>query len=677
MQFRLLARLNPLTYRRSYLLALGTALLLTACNRGPSFSGPSALSVRPAGVLSPQQPSSDIMITNPTRSPVSWGLNLEPDANNVQGDWFSISTSQGTLGGGASTTLNLTLKENLPAGLYLTTVTVNYGKSKEHFLIAGQVPGGPAGTATLEGKVTTQNALIAVPGAPAPLPELQATSPSERYVPKQILVKYKTEESQLNTQQTLSAQQITRSSLLQDFSTYQLSVLEARVPGESDLLATTQDVETVAELLSHDPRVEYATANYYLEALELPNDPQVQEQFALAMAGLPAAWQIETGVSNPVTVAVLDTGFDLNHEDLAGRFLPGYDFCGLPQSEETNGGCNLDNDPGFGNDNNGHGTHVVGILAAIGNNGRGVAGTAYGSSIKVLPVKIFNDFGVNATIDTFSKGIRWAVGLEVTDAPKNRNPARIINLSLGGKFFESDGTTVNQGAVKFMQDAVNAATHEGALLIAATGNENQPFVLSPAAADHVLGVGSVDTDLRRSSFSNYSEQKLFGPGTVDLMAPGNDILSTLPNNGYGTLQGTSMSTPLVSGIAALLLSREPQLSPTELEQRLLSGAYFDPAMNQTEFGRGILRADLAFGLPGPGSKVTIAVGGTNTSSTLTTATLDFYGGSSPFTLPNLASGEYRAVALSNGKGGQLSSVQPFSLLEGETKTLELALSKLE
>jgi subtilisin family serine protease len=222
---------------------------------------------------------------------------------------------------------------------------------------------------------------------------------------------------------------------------------------------------------------------------------------------------------------------------------------------------------------------------------------------------------------------------------------------------------------------VNAAGRQGALLIAATGNLEKPFILSPAAADQVVGVGSVETNLRRSDFSNYSEQQLFGPGTVDLMAPGRGILSTTPNNDYNTLQGTSMSTPLVSGIAALLLSREPQLSPSELEQRLLAGAYFDPTfMNAARYGKGILRADLAFGLPGPGSKVTVAAGGT-TSSALITTTLDFYGGSSPFTLPNLAAGTYRFVALSNGSGGQLANTQELALQNAETKTLSVNLGK--
>jgi subtilisin family serine protease len=333
-----------------------------------------------------------------------------------------------------------------------------------------------------------------------------------------------------------------------------------------------------------------------------------------------------------------------------------------------------DNDPGSGENNNIHGTHVAGLLAALGNNGKGIVGTAYGSNIKLLPVKIFNDTGSVATIDSFAKGIRWAVGLEVAGIPKNKHPARIINLSLGGKFENKDGT-VNQGALDFMQDAVNDADFAGALIIAATGNDSQNFVLSPAAADHVIGVGAVDTTLQRSSFSNYSELKKYGPGVVDVVAPGDNLLSTIPGSDYGLLSGTSMSTPMVSGIAALILSHESQLSGLDLEQRLLGATYFDESyMNEAEYGKGVLRADLAFGLPGPGSTVTVAVGNTSHSA-LTTTTLDVYGNSSPFTLTNLAAGTYRFIALSNGAGGQLLNSQSVTLQDAEQKTLDVVITR--
>jgi serine protease len=666
------------------------SLIIVACQRGPVFTGPSFLSVQAPQLLSPTRPSQAFAIKNATRTSVSWSLRFEPAPSNPQpGNWFSVTAKEGTVASNSATPLALTLNAGLAAGLYETTATLSYGEIEERFLIVGQVPGRVTGTASVSGTVTTDNALISVLGETEPLPSEPPflESPLDAgasYVPGQVLVKYKEAQVGDSTFGNLSAQQLGQRQLLsQNLSAdYQLEVLEAGAPGETDLLATTQNAETLAQQLNRDPRVEYATPNYYLQALDLPDDPDIQEQFASAMVGLPVAWSVETGSSKPVTVAVLDTGFDLNHEDLRDRFLPGYDFCSdtkiVSESNNNRSVCSgVDADPGFTLETNFHGTHVAGILAATGNNAIGVAGTAHGSAIKLVPIKIFDDTGFTANIDTFAKGIRWAVGLNVRGVPANTNPARIINLSLGGEFFEADGddndsnNPVNKSAVRFMQDAVNAATDAGALLVAATGNKSTPYVFSPAAADRVLAVGSVERDLSRSSFSNTSSQQLFGPGVVDLMAPGNGVLSTLPENNYGTLQGTSMSAPLVSGIAALLLSREPQLSPQELEARLLGSVYFDPSsMDAVNFGKGIVRADLAFGLPGPGTNITLALGGNAT----TTTQLGFYGVSGPFTLPNLAPGTYRLAALANGAGKQLVSSQEVTVQDG-TQTFTVPLQK--
>jgi serine protease len=669
--------IRQLTLLLAFLVLL---IALGSCAYRPVFSGPSLLNVRPANVLTTQQPSSELPLQNPSRGSVSWRIVLGPDPSNPQtGDWFTLSQSRGSTRGKSTSTLTLSLKDALPPGLYTATVRVLYQDKEEKHVVVGQIPGPATGTAQLTGQVKTDNALISVIPSPEPTKLLSTNSPAERYVPGQILVKYK--EAEVAPGQTLSTQQLAdRQILTQSLQMdYQLRVLEPAVPGKAALLETTQDVEALAKTLSQDPRVDYATPNYYVEALDLPNDTSVGEQWALAVAGLPVAWQVETGSSNPVTVAVLDTGFDLDHEDLAGRFLPGYDFCSKLATEgegdKKRTVCSeSDSDPSSGESTNIHGTHVAGLLAALGNNGKGIVGAAYGSNIKLLPVKIFNDTGSVATIESFAKGIRWAVGLEVADVPKNEHPARIINLSLGGKFENKDGT-VNQGAIRFMQDAVNAADFAGALVIAATGNDSSNFVLSPAAADHVVGVGAVDTTLRRSSFSNTGEVKRYGPGVVDLVAPGDNLLSTVPGDSYDLLSGTSMSTPMVSGIAALILSREPQLSGPELEQRLLTATYFDGSyMRETEFGKGVLRADLAFGLPGPGSTVAVAVGSA-TQSALTTTTLDVYGGSSSFTLPNLSAGTYHFIALSNGAGGQLLNSQNVTLQETEQKTLATTISR--
>jgi serine protease len=666
---------------------------LVACEPPPSFSGPRFLTILPANVLTPSQPSSTFNLQNPTRGSVSWSFSLEQDPANPQaGDWFTLSQTDGILQGNGATLVTVRLQDNLTPGLYTATLSVLYQDKVQPYTVVGQIPGTSVGTARISGTVSTDNALIPVTEFPAQtVPMATATLPSNnRYVPGQILVKYK-EPEKIETESTetestlspqLSPQQLEQRLFLTQSvqADYQLRVLEPALPGQADLLATSQNAEEVAQRLNRDPRVEYATPNYYLQALELPNDPNILEQWNLAVAGLPVAWQIETGTSNPVRVAVLDTGFDLNHEDLSGRFLPGYDFCSTlgGQVGQPRSCASTDDDPSFGESFNVHGTHVAGILGAVGNNSRGITGAAYGSAVSIVPVKIFDNTGNTATIDSFAKGIRWAVGQNVQGVPANPNPARIINLSLGGDFVDSKGN-VNESAVQFMQDAVNAATNEGALIVAATGNngERQNYVLSPAAANNVLGIGSVDRNLQRSPFSNFSGVQRLGPGGVDLMAPGNGILSTVPDraegNVYQTLSGTSMSTPLVSAIAALLLSREPNLRPQELESRLLAATYFDRSyMSESRYGKGVLRADLLFGLPGPNSSVAVAVGGVG-SSAFTTTTLDVYGGTATFEINDLPAGDYRFIALSNGAGEQLFARDTLTLQTSETRAFDVIL----
>jgi serine protease len=440
-------------------------------------------------------------------------------------------------------------------------------------------------------------------------------------------------------------------------------------------LETTEDVLTLAKQLEQDPRIEYAEPNYLLDALELPNDPRLAEQWFLPVAGLPVAWSVETGKTHQVTVAVIDTGYDLSHPELKTRFLPGFDFCKesrVVEVKDENGQkenrlmCTgaMDKNPGYGNPQNFHGTHVAGLIAALGNNSTGIAGTAFGPNVKLLPLKIFDDNGGAATVDTFVNAIRWAIGLEVEGAPLNPNPAKIINLSLGG-LFESD----------ILQDVVNEARAHEVLVLAASGNDGLGTLRIPASCDNVLGVGSVEINFERSGFSNYSAQTLYGPGVVDLMAPGGSsnggLLSTLPG-GYGQSHGTSMATPVAAGIAALILSQSPGLSVAELEKKLLSSTYVDPSfMNTAEYGKGVLRADLALGLPGPESTITLVLNGPNLR--ITTTTLELSGKSEAFNLESLEPGNYTLDIIANGSSAQLAKTIDFQLSENQSKSLEITL----
>ena len=181
-------------------------------------------------------------------------------------------------------------------------------------------------------------------------------------------------------------------------------------------------------------------------------------------------------------------------------------------------------------------------------------------------------------------------------------------------------------------------------------------------------VGSINRDFRRSCFSNYGVSERNGPGGVDIVAPGGEaasgscaqgsygLLSTAPGNRYKTAIGTSFATPMVAGAAALIMSQEPNLSVSQVEAAAPFGAYFERTMNRDEYGRGALRVERSLGLAGPGDRVSVSAVGENVSdSSLATVTLDLYGGSSPYSLEDLAAGRYRVEAAADGLKGEKRS----------------------
>jgi len=384
---------------------------------------------------------------------------------------------------------------------------------------------GPLQTASGPSEPTTSAAPSeeAVSEAPQAEPEV-APSYGAKAVPGEIVVKLKKAMGIKSVPQMMRIESIEE---LGNTSVY-------KVPeGET--------VEEALAKLRKDPNVVYAEPNYIYRAFgtsakRTVNDPKFGELWGMTKIQAPQAWDVTTGKSD-VLVAVIDTGVDYNHPDLQGQVVKGPDF------------GNNDSDP---MDDQGHGTHVAGTIAALGDNGKGVVGVAYNT--KILAIKVLGSDG-SGDMAAIAKGILKAQEMG----------AKVINMSLGG---EQDARTI--------KDAVDQVTAKGSLVVVAAGNENTTRDTYPAAYPNVLSVGASDKSDRRSSFSNYGTY-------VDVAAPGTGILSTTEKD-YKSHDGTSMASPHVAGVAALLLTQKADLSPQQL--RGILEASGDPT---TGFKNGITR----------------------------------------------------------------------------------------
>ncbi|MDF2630386.1 MAG: alkaline proteinase [Symbiobacteriaceae bacterium] len=269
-----------------------------------------------------------------------------------------------------------------------------------------------------------------------------------------------------------------------------------------------QAAERVLNGLKQNPNVLYAEPNYIYRTTLTPNDPRLSSQWAWNKIQAPAAWDVTQGSSSTV-IAVVDTGVQRNHPDLDGKIVAGYDF--------------VQNDAAP-DDGNGHGTHVAGTAAAETGNATGGAGTCPGCSI--MPVRVLDNNG-SGTLEAVANGIIWAAD----------NGAHVINMSLGGP---SGSPT--------LQNAVDYAWNQGVFLACAAGNSNTSAASYPAYYSNCFAVASTTSSDARSSFSNYGNW-------VEVAAPGSSIYSTYLGSSYRTLDGTSMATPHVAGLAGLLASQ--------------------------------------------------------------------------------------------------------------------------
>jgi subtilisin family serine protease len=304
------------------------------------------------------------------------------------------------------------------------------------------------------------------------------------------------------------------------------------------------------------PGVAYVQLDERVASQALPNDPRAPEQWNMARIGMPDAWDVVTD-TGALVIATLDSGVKRDHPDLQGQLwhnageipnnghdddrngyvddVGGWHFYHVVSGGQSTPGQNADV-----SDDNGHGTHVAGVIAAAGNNTIGVAGVAWHT--RLMPVRVLDSDGLGWESDII-QGLSYATA----------NGARVINMSLG-----------LSAPSPALADAVARAEAQGVLIVAAAGN-NGGAVLYPAAYPTVLSVGASDQADLRASFSAQGAR-------LDLLAPGVDILSTWNGVPYFLRSGTSMAAPHVAGVAGLLMAHMPGLPVAQVRSCLLRSA---------------------------------------------------------------------------------------------------------
>lgn len=368
---------------------------------------------------------------------------------------------------------------------------------------------------------------------------------------------------------------------------------------EKWVAATPLSVEetiALARRIEARPDVVTAMPNWIFSAHQTV-PPAFELQWHFPSIDLHAAWSVETGTSNAVTVAVIDTGYQA-HVDLEGIWLPGYDFVDL-DDDATEVGVEFS-----------HGTHVSGTIAMRLANDPFVAGVSHGAGI--VPIRFLDETG-SGTIDDLLAGMVWASGLEVAgydypegvDPPPNEHPADVINMSLGGR--------VGPCPVE-MANVTQALVSGGVVLVASAGNASQDTAMfSPGNCPGVITVGATGPYDERAYYSNFgADVDVFAPGgNFDFGYVSENILAVFPAGVLSTTgageesnwlwaQGTSMAAPHVSGLVALLLAADPTLDPEDVRFRLTSTATpltFEgcdrPSLE--DCGAGLVNANLALG----------------------------------------------------------------------------------
>lgn len=412
----------------------------------------------------------------------------------------------------------------------------------------GNITGGISGTVRLG---------VGASGADAPQAISQSTAavaaPETQWVEGEVLVQFKTKA-------------IEPLSVLQVQGVALRKVRDLAIEGWALYRANTDAQATVALVqgLLQRSDVQNAHPNYIFQKAAIPDDTFYNRHWHYEAINMQMAWDIEKGFSNPVTVAVIDTGVLGAHPDFAGKLLPGYDF--ISDRRVANDGDGRDSNPEDPGDEPGgqgsyHGSHVAGTVAAATNNGRGIAGMSWGA--KILPVRVLGVGG--GSLADIADAIVWSSGGNVPGVPNNPNPAQVINMSIQGRQPCSN--------LPIYQAAIDLALGRGSIIVASAGNFNEDAAIySPGSCFGVINVGATGPDGRRAPYSNFGTR-------IDVMAPGGNLSQVVLGNPagvlsllfddssnqyvYGYYQGTSMAAPHVAGLIALMKSKKPSLNRAE------------------------------------------------------------------------------------------------------------------
>ncbi len=491
---------------------------------------------------------------------------------------------------------------------------------------------------------------------------------SSEFMPDQAIIQLKTQQfSAQSTLNSLSAFGMTTQSTdtsramlfhfdaaqLHSFSAPDIEFATPELKAKYDLLMKIKQLRSRSD-------IEEASPNYILKAQRVPNDPQYNYQWNYPLLRLPQAWDMTTGSSN-VVVAVIDTGVLLDHPDIQGKTVAGYDFISDTKiSLDGDGLDNNPNDPGDLGEVNGnstfHGTHVAGVIAASTDNGKGIAGVGWNT--RIMPLRVLGKGGAG---DDYSieQAIRFAARLTNDSGTLPAKKADVINLSLGG-------AEVSTSFRRTITDAYNM----GVVIVAASGNEGTSVPMYPAALTEVISTGAIDINKEHPDYSNYGATlKIVAPGgarTADINGDGmpDGIFSTVGTDekgqnlqySYENMIGTSMASPHVAAVVALMKAVNPYLTPKDVNMLLINNKITEDlgARGRDDFfGYGLLDAQKAVyeasllggGTTEPQPQLVVNPSALNFGLTATTATL---------TVSNAGGGELLLQRVYENSGGFLS-----------------------